>query len=124
MERNMDLIRQIAMAMTQGEDGWAPRPLRIEGYTATQIGFHQLLMLEGELVVGREITAFGGPPEAVASRLTWKGYEFLAAAKEPTRWEQAKALVTKGGGASFSVLVETLTKLALARIELVALSQP
>jgi hypothetical protein len=118
MKRDMELIRQIALRIEQGEDGWAPTKLDIPGYTETQVGYHALLMVEGGLVVGSDITSFGGSPSALVQRLTWTGHEFLDAAREPTRWEQTKALLGRAGGAAFPVWIEALTKAATSSIGL------
>ncbi len=44
--------------------------------------------------------------------LTWAGHEFLDAARDEERWEKAKSITAnKGGGITFEVLTELLTKL-------------
>jgi len=113
MKRDMDLIRQIALHIEDSPDGWAPQSFTIEGYTNEQIGFHVLLMIEGGLVQGQDVTSFSRTPAGRASRLTWAGHEFLDAAREPTRWERTKALLAKAGGASFPVWMEVLTRAAI-----------
>jgi hypothetical protein len=113
MKRDMDLVRQILLALESEPDGSTGSELTIDGYSDAQVGYHVLIMMEAGLLVGAETTSFGSGPEAIASRLTWEGHEFLDAAREPSRWEQAKKLLGKAGGASFPVWVKVLTEMAV-----------
>jgi hypothetical protein len=116
MQRDMDLVRQILITIADAESGWAPRPLRVDGYTDEQVGFHILLMIEGGLLVGANVSTHGGSsPSGIASRITWRGYEFLDAARGSETWNQAKGLARKAGGTSFQVLMELLTRIALGQ---------
>ena len=110
----MDLVRKILLACEASEDG-APSPLVVEGYSDTAIGFHATLLIEAGLVIGVDVTRFGGPGlEAIISRLTWEGYEFLDSSRSETIWERAKRAATAGGGASLSVLKAVLSALGTA----------
>jgi hypothetical protein len=69
-------------------------------------------MGEAGLVNAIDVTHLGSPgPEALISSLTWQGHEFLDAAREPSRWQQAKAIVAKAGEASIQVWIAVLTDL-------------
>ena len=49
--------------------------------------------------------------------MTWAGHEFLDAAREGTRWNQAKELVKKrGSGMMFEVLKTVLVQLATGNV--------
>ena len=112
MKRDMDLVRKILFTIEAEPSGFAPR-LSIDGYGDEQVGFHVVLMDEAGLVKAVDVTGDGDTsPMAIPSRITWRGYEFLDAAREPARWEQAKGVMAKVGGASFQVLVSVLTQLA------------
>lgn len=119
MKRDMELIRQIALRIEEAPGGFAPHPFEVDGYSDEQVGYHVLLMIEGGLLHGIDLTAMDDPtPQAVPSRLTWEGHEFIDAAREPTRWEKTKALLARAGGASFPVWMEALTKAATSSIGL------
>lgn len=113
MKRDMDLVRAILLAVEAHERGFAPSDLRIEGYTHEQIAYHAFIMDEAGLVAASDdINRGSRSPEATVRRLTWKGHEFLDAARPPDRWEKAKAALAKVGGASFQILVAVLGDLA------------
>lgn len=114
MKRDMDLVRRILLALEQHESGFAPRDLKVEGYTEEQIGYHVYIMMEGELLKGANTTVRGSnSPEAMASCLTWSGHEFLDAAREDGRWNEAKSLLDTVGGAALAVWQTVLAKLVL-----------
>ncbi|NQU21047.1 MAG: DUF2513 domain-containing protein [Candidatus Nealsonbacteria bacterium] len=117
MKRNMDLVRSILLAIEESKTGYAPRDLRIEGYTEEQIGYHIYIMKEGGLVNGTDVTTMDdNGPTAVATSMTWTGHEFLDAARESERWKEAKSLLDKVGGAALGVWQTVLTKLVLKNL--------
>jgi hypothetical protein len=112
MTRDMDLVREILLAVERHPHGYAPEELQIEGYSSDQIGYHAYLMQQAGLVQGIEVTNLGSSgPDVHVLNLTWDGHEFLDAAREPKRWAQAKLLLHKAGGASFKVWTAVLTDL-------------
>ena len=50
-------------------------------------------------------------PRAEIDWLTWKGHEFLDAARDPSTWETAKAKLKSAGKDLHSVSVGVLTRL-------------
>ncbi len=55
---------------------------------------------------------YGSPsPNAIPSRLTWEGYDFLDACRDETRWNEAKGVLSKMGGASVDIVKMVLIKL-------------
>ena len=44
MQRDMDLVRAILLAIEAVDGVQAPYPLVVNGYTAEQIGYHALIM--------------------------------------------------------------------------------
>lgn len=112
MKRDMDLIREILKAIEDGSTGYAPKEIKIEGYSEDQIGYHTLLTMEAGLVHGFETTHMESTsPEAKPIRLTWDGHEFLALSRDPTIWERAKAVSDKVGGVTLSIMTNILTQL-------------
>jgi hypothetical protein len=118
MQRNMDLVRMILMRLETSPSGWAPNDLGIKSFLPEQIGYHVHIMMQEGLIEGTDITTLHSPsPETVPRRLTWKGHEFLDLARDQERWNRAKWIITKIGGAPISVWMKVLTDLMLDGIE-------
>lgn len=106
----MDLVRDILFAVEAHPSRFAPRQIEIEGYTEEQIAYHAYIMADAGLADATDATHMqSASPEAHITKLTWAGHDFLDAAREPTRWEQAKEIVRKVGGASIAIWKEILT---------------
>jgi hypothetical protein len=120
MQRNMDLVRMILMRLESSPSGWAPNDLGIKSFPAEEIGYHAHIMMEEGLVNGSDVTTLGSPgPVALPTGLTWKGHEFLDLARDQDRWNRAKAIVAKVGGAPISVWAKVLTDLMLQGVDMV-----
>jgi hypothetical protein len=117
MKRNMDLIRQILLAVEANASGYMPCELNIDGFSEEEIAYHTCLLKEAELIDGVESESRGGR-EIAPIRLTWAGHEFLDASREPTRWKEAKEAIGKIGGASLTVWTTVLTQIVLKSLGL------
>lgn len=112
MKRDMELVREILLAIEASPSGFAPRPLQIRDYSAEQIGYHVLIMDEGGLIEADVTTTKNSAsPGALAKRLTWQGHEFLDAARDPGIWKKAMGLVKEQAG---SVTIHTLKELLVS----------
>jgi Hypothetical protein (DUF2513) len=115
MKRDMDLIRQILLAVEASPTAWAPsevHELQMEGYSEEEVGSHALLIIEAGLARGQETTGMGLSPRGFIYRLTWNGHEFLDAAKDDTLWNKAKTTIGQHfGSVPFDVLKQYLMKL-------------
>jgi hypothetical protein len=117
MQRNMDLVRAILMRIEESPSGWAAHPFGIGGFTPEQVRYHTHIMTEDGLIEGVDVTTFeGNGPEATPRALTWKGHEFLDLARDPNRWNQAKAMIGKVGSAPLSVWTKVLSDLVLKEL--------
>ena len=117
MKRDMDLVRKILINLEGESSGYAPQELSIEGYTEEQIGYHVLIMIEARLLEGQEVTDLGSPcPVGMVTRMTWHGHDFLDACRDETRWNKAKGVVGKIGGATFEVFKQVLTQLMISQV--------
>lgn len=111
MKRDMDLIREILLAIESEDHGFASK-IEIPGYTEEQIDYHAYLLGEAGLAKVCDVTHQGSKsPEAMISCLTWSGHEFLDSARENNRWNQAKEMIKKIGGASIEIWGSLLTDL-------------
>ncbi len=96
----------------------APQNFGIEGFPPEQVGYHAHIMVQEGLIEGVDVTHMQSPgPEVIPTSLTWKGHEFLDLARDHERWNRAKAIIAKVGGAPISVWMKVLTDLALEGVE-------
>jgi hypothetical protein len=118
MQRNMDLVRTILMRLEASPSGWAPNDLGIKSFLPEQVGYHAHIMMQEGLIEGSDVTtSHSAGPEAIPRNLTWKGHEFLDLARDQERWNRAKAIIAKIGGAPISVWMKVLTDLMLQGID-------
>jgi len=111
MKRDMDLVREILIQISDSKSGFAPDKFDIKGYTWDQIGYHCLIMAEAGLIEATNSTSQSSTsPEAVPTRLTWHGHEFIENAKNENIWRDAKGAVSKLGDVSFSVWTTVLAE--------------
>lgn len=114
MKRDMDLVRRLLLAIEENDSGFAPRELKVEGYTEEQIGYHAHLMIQGGLVNGADVTVMGSTsPQAMVSSMTWA---VLDSARDEKRWSEARGLLDKIGGATFTVWTNVLSHLVLKNL--------
>ena len=111
MKRDMNLLRSILLLVEQQSSAFVPIEVKLDGHTEDEIGYHTVLLIEAGLVEGRVSGEIGRPPRTVITRLKWPGHEFLDAAREPSRWKEARNLVEKFGGAPIEVWTNILTQL-------------
>ena len=121
MKRYMDLIRKMVLAVEDAPTGFAPNPLKIEGYTEEQVGYHAYLMVDHGLAEGTRVTALDSTsPLWVLRHLTSEGHDFAAAARDATTWKKAMSVVQeKGGAVSLDVIKALLSHLVKAGLGLV-----
>jgi hypothetical protein len=110
MKRNLDLIRQIILAVKDSEDSRSAN-LRFEGYDQSQVGYQSHLLIDAGLARGVDVTTLQSQsPEALITDLTWAGHEFAELARDNGRWRQAMNVVnSKGGGVTFDQLRKILS---------------
>jgi hypothetical protein len=97
MIRDMDLIRLIMIQLEEHPEPNGPADVEIEGYSSIQIGFHLGLLKEAGFILAYDATGINGIPDFIPQRLTWNGYEFLAAAKNDNVWEDFKTMLKEKG---------------------------
>ena len=112
MKRDMDLCREILLCV-EAKGSVGPEEVKIDGYTTDQIGHHAKLLAEAGLLEGKCSTGVGQKVHRFKPRhLTWKGHEFLDAARDVSRWKEAKSIVrARVGQLSFDAVKTALTQL-------------
>jgi Hypothetical protein (DUF2513) len=118
MKRDMDLVRKILFVMEDDDwylsfgEGHLPQ---VEGYSEEQIQYHMQIMAQAGLLhlESYEIDA-GAPGQTIKMKsysLSWDGHEFLAAARNDTFWNRAKAEMAKAIGDTGRFMLPVLTEL-------------
>ena len=118
MRRNMDLVRMILTRLESLQPGYAPSNFGIQSYSPEEIGYHAHIMKQDGLIEAADVTTMQSRgPEALPRTLTWKGHEFLDLARDPERWNRAKSVIEKVGGAPLEVWKKVLTDLMLSGVD-------
>jgi hypothetical protein len=110
MKLDMDLIRQILLAVESAPDfkQLDVSDLKVDGYTADQLAYHSAQLVEAGYIDGSVLPlASQDAPVVCMLNLTWKGHEFVNATGDPSVWAKTKERVAKvGGKVSVAVIVE------------------
>jgi len=112
----MDLVRMILMRMETSPAGWANDDLGIKSFSSQEVFHHAHIMIQEGLIERDETTGL----KSVPTSLTWKGHEFLDLARDQERWNRAKAIIAKVGGAPISVWMKVLTDLTMQGVDTAA----
>lgn len=120
MKRDMDLVRQILLDATGREYGYVEENPEIEGYTEDQVDHHIYLMQQAGLVEAADTsTTESDSPTAMLISVTWKGHDFIEAARSDTVWSLAKEKARSVGGAlTFDLMKELLVATARSQLGL------
>lgn len=115
MKRDMDLVREILMRVESFPNYPVGQRIAISEHSEEEINYHIFLLHDAGLIQGN--TNFKGQidPRFVHS-LTWKGCEFLEAAKDNTRWNETKKQLGKIGANVFEIMFRVLVESALKEI--------
>lgn len=110
MKRDMDLARDILLAVENYAEPNGYADIKIEGHSNEEVSYHIKLLWQAELIEAFDMTDTGGF-DWKAKSLTWKGHEFLEAARNNSRWDTAKKyILEKGGGLTFDILKTVLVE--------------
>ncbi|MBT3067702.1 DUF2513 domain-containing protein [Rhodoferax sp. U11-2br] len=120
MKRDIDLVRQILLDATSHENGYANSNPKLNGYTEDQIGHHIYLMQQAGLVEAADSSTLDGTsPTALLISVTWKGHDFIEAARSNSIWSSAKEKAKSvGGSLSFDLMKELLVATAKSQLGL------
>ena len=110
MKRDLDLIRRILMDIQSMPAGEARQEITYAGeYDPATIAEHVALLIESDLIKGEMLNIFGNTDQFMITGLTWKGHDFIDAAKNEHIWAKAKKTVLKETPLiAFDVLLEWL----------------
>jgi hypothetical protein len=111
MKRDMELLRKMVLCIEDSPRGYAPHPIKIEGYADDKIGYHAYLLTDAGLTVGADTGASSGP-EYVILNLTSAGHDFADACRNDTVWKKATGIVAeKAGTVTLDVFMQLLANI-------------
>lgn len=113
----MDLVRKILGVLSAKGQVAQTVSVEIEGYSKEEIVYHLVLMEEAGLVDGVNMSTHSEGADYKPRRLTWSGHDFLDAAKDDTRWEQAKKIAGELGGVTFQMFRQILVSLLEQQVQ-------
>ncbi len=120
MKRDFDLIRRIMTDIENASAGVEIDNITYPGeYDQATINEHIGLLIDERFIKGITHKAVGGIDAFHITGLTWKGHDFIDAAKDDAIWTKAKETVLKPTVAiTFSLLLEWLKQEAKMKLGL------
>lgn len=123
MKRDLDLVRAILIAVEDHEEQRGIFLSKLESqldWEQSGIVYHVEIMEEAGLLLAKINKDEAGQTVLVyVQRLTWKGHEFLDAARNQDVWEKLKeATASKSLSLAAEVLQDLLTKYAFQKLGL------
>ena len=116
MQRNVDLIRSILLAVETNADPSEFVTPKIDGFSEVEVSYHIALMEEAGLISARDRSAIGVYYWS-AGQLTFAGHEFLECSRDEAIWSHAKEQISRAsGGLSFEVLRRVLVDAIEAKV--------
>ncbi|MCZ4342471.1 DUF2513 domain-containing protein [Sphingomonadaceae bacterium G21617-S1] len=116
MRRDPDLIRFILLTIEKDDHCEVLRLPDINGYSDEAVHFHARLLVEKGLLRTFFPDRTGNQPW-VCIRLTWEGYDFLEAIRDPAVWRSVKRAADKVGSWSVETLAALAKAMILAKVE-------
>ncbi len=111
MKRDMNLAREILMELERRTFAEEYSELVIEGRNSEDMMYHIKLLNEAGLIHAQDMSA-SSDMYFLPGSLTWDGHEFLELARNETRWNKAKDIMTNQvGGFVFDILKSLLISL-------------
>ncbi len=117
MKRDMDLVRQILLTIEEYDGPLMRMKDFAELHCANdELFYHLRLLHDGGFIDGTDAQTKTNC-EFYVRAMTWDGHEFLDAARDHSRWEQAKEIAGKAGTITIEVLTKVLTQLCIKAVE-------
>jgi len=118
MKRDWDIVRKILMALENIQDTTSVmEPGAVSGYDNEIVSYHMKLLMEAGFIEGncRDFT-INAPLHCWATRLTWKGHEFLDRIRSDTVWNRVKGLARERGLSLSLDVIVMASKMVIERM--------
>ncbi len=98
MKRDMDLARDILLAVEKFDDDRLP-PIQVDipDRSREEVAYHVMLLADAGLIEAMDLSS-NSRLDWRARHLTWQGHEFLSTARDNTVWRKAKTWVIRQTG--------------------------
>lgn len=116
MKRDMDLVRQILLAIERDGTPELRRAPDVEGYSPQQVTHHIALLSQAGLISAIDASSTSGKAY-IQIGLTWDGHEFLDDIRDPEIWRQTKAGAAKVGSFSFGLFADLAKAAVVAKAQ-------
>lgn len=104
-KRDLNLIRQILIDLEEGKAS------DYSDYDSDQVLYNKWLILDAGMAIGSPQISDDLITTVILIRLTWKGCEFLDAARDPTIWKSVwERVANAGGSVTIAVLINLLNQ--------------
>lgn len=118
MKRNLDLIRDVLLAVEGHDRPTKTVEIRVEGASPEEIAYHVMLLGQAQFVDAVDMSD-GQMLDWRPKSLTWQGHEFLDATRNASVWRQVKAkLSERAMDAPLAVVQELAIKYASSMLGL------
>ncbi|MHB9134307.1 MAG: DUF2513 domain-containing protein [Armatimonadota bacterium] len=121
MKRDMDYIRELLLRIEEQLEPIQAGQLDDQHHSDNELYYHLKLLYDAGFITGEHGLISGGNFYFSGIELTWIGHEFLDAAREPLRWEQAKGIANKAGVTALSIMKDILVQLGAEAVKKVML---
>lgn len=112
MKRDMNLVRQILLALEERGVAQRKEPLEVVGFDNEALMYHLGIMYDAGLINAIDCSTRSGPAWHPVD-LTWAGHDFLDAARDEGRWTKVMTTVGRAAGSvTFDGLKAILAELA------------
>jgi hypothetical protein len=121
VKRDMDLVREILLKVEATPPQELGGKFRMPSQNGPIVMEHLAMLIDEGFLDGKALRAdqSNAPVTVVVTRLTWKGHDFLDAARDDNNWHKAKRTIAeKGGSFTMEILVELLKSFAKAQLGL------
>ena len=124
MKRDMDLIRDILLAVENHPYSCAPFEVQVASHTPAEIGYHVMLLHQAGFLEAASTQAISDTDASCWKpiSLTWEGHEFLEAARSSENWVKVKQIIVEKGSGLVLEVVKTLLVEVSKRAALSALT--
>ena len=121
MRRDSDLIRAILLAIEVDDRCEVLSLPEIAGFPDEAVHFHARLLVEKGFLRTYFPDRCGRQPW-VCIRLTWEGYDFMDAIRDPVVWRSVKHAAGKVGSWSIETLAAIAKSMIIAKLEAMGLA--
>lgn len=117
MQRDMELVREILLAVEADKGPHGMRGIQVDGYTTAEIDYNMALLKDVGFIEASDRGTMIGSNRWDLIKLTWTGHDFLENARDSKRWKKAKDIASRVGSLSLDALRGILATLVAESVK-------